>query len=326
MPNYDALATLFQNPAVSAVANRKDRRTEMARNLELQKADPRHFGSGATSADLSELDSDISSDPDTGTAARDYTNKVIGTQQTGNIYDMPESRRLRADTEDSALKKLLMPIHATGENALAVEKQRGENDLAKQGLANEGLIGAANAKSSGTGLGGKPLPSGLMERVAAGSEGLSQLHDLRAMTPRVTTGPLMGRIQGWAQDMPGLPASKDFATFKSNSAALANSVIKAITGAQMSQAEVPRIMAQVPTEKDKPEVWSAKADTLEKITKGLNARISLLNQGIPAELLNTVSVDHLGEYASPQEAMQALLGGGDADADSDDLGADWGGR
>lgn len=319
MPDYTALSKLFQ-PAITQQADRSLRRDEMARNLSMQKSNPRYM-TGATDADLANLDADIAEDPQTGVKARAYTDKVTSAQQAGNIYDMPESRQMRDDTESSALKKLLLPEQAKGQNALALEHERGQNDYAKQGLANKGALDVAGAKAT-TGAGGKVLPSGLMERVASGSEGLAQLSELRGMLPNVSTGPLMGRLQGWAQDMPGLPADANFSKFKATSAALANSVIKAITGAQMSQTEVPRIMAQVPTEKDKQGgVWESKADALEKITRGLNLRISLLNKGVPAELLNTVSVDHLGELGSEDEAMQLLQGGGSS---ADDLGADWG--
>ena len=52
---------------------------------------------------------------------------------------------------------------------------------------------------------------------------------------------------------------KDFAEFKAVTAGFKNAVIKAITGAQMSEQEAKRIMEQIPTENDILVSWKAKA-------------------------------------------------------------------
>ena len=74
----------------------------------------------------------------------------------------------------------------------------------------------------------------------------------------------------------------------------------------MSEAEVPRILGQVPLETDKANVWEMKANALERITRGLNKRISLLNSGVPAAILDQLSVEDLADYPERLERTPGM--------------------
>lgn len=71
-------------------------------------------------------------------------------------------------------------------------------------------------------------------------------------------GPIAGRAQQLGQKIPGVPVDENAAAFYAASAAVRNAIIKAITGAQMSEPEAKRITSQIPMPQDKPEVWVQK--------------------------------------------------------------------
>jgi hypothetical protein len=93
---------------------------------------------------------------------------------------------------------------------------------------------------------------------------LDRLTDLFNSGGKAFTGPLAGRWEDIRQRTPGFKVNKTYANFKAATDAFKNSVIKAVTGAAMSEPEAKRIIGQIPTETDKPEVWTAKAEQTRK--------------------------------------------------------------
>ena len=83
---------------------------------------------------------------------------------------------------------------------------------------------------------------------------------------------MTGRTRKAQQTAPGIDADKDFAAFDAELTTLQNSVIKSITGAQMSEPEAARIMGQIPQITDKPDVFEQKLKStranLERIKSG----------------------------------------------------------
>lgn len=71
-------------------------------------------------------------------------------------------------------------------------------------------------------------------------------------------GPAEGRYNELMQGVPVIEADREFAAFGGESNTLKNTIIKAITGAQMSEPEAQRIMGQIPVTTDKPDVWVEK--------------------------------------------------------------------
>jgi hypothetical protein len=97
------------------------------------------------------------------------------------------------------------------------------------------------------------------------------------------TGPIEGRARSAGQGIPGVPVDKDFADFEAATSAFRNAVIKAITGAQMSEVEAKRIRQQIPEVTDKPEVWMSKAAQTRKILEDLNNRLRTKRPGAQPE-------------------------------------------
>ena len=113
----------------------------------------------------------------------------------------------------------------------------------------------------------KPPPGDLGKQSVMNEVSTEQLDRLKSMFDRggkAFIGPAEGRARSIGQQLPGVPVNKTFANFDAASSAFKNSVIKAITGAQMSEREADRILGQIPTVNDKPDVWLAKAEQTRK--------------------------------------------------------------
>ncbi len=96
------------------------------------------------------------------------------------------------------------------------------------------------------------LPPGVAEKVAGTDAALHSLEKIEVLYStkadvNENIGPVAGRVQKARQTLPFIdPTSEDFAEFSAEISTLKNSVIKAVTGAQMSEPEAKRIMNQVP--------------------------------------------------------------------------------
>lgn len=115
-------------------------------------------------------------------------------------------------------------------------------------------------------------------------------------------GPVAGRLRTFGAALPSLgginPIMEGFPEFQSNSAILRNSVIKAITGAQMSEPEAVRIRQQIPEISDRPEVWTAKMKaTKQNLTDLLEAK----SRGVPLDAITRAR-------STPATAGQPAIG------------------
>ena len=128
----------------------------------------------------------------------------------------------------------------------------------------------------------KPPPGNLGVQTIAAEASLDALERLKTMYDVVGSkgGPLEGRLRSAGQQvgivdqpvpMPG-GGMVSFSDFKAATSAFRNSVIKAITGAQMSEPEARRIMQQIPSENDAPQVWMAKYEQTRKNMQDLENR------------------------------------------------------
>lgn len=127
-------------------------------------------------------------------------------------------------------------------------------------------------------LGGqlRPPPGNLGEQTISNESSLDALDNLETQFnqgAKHLVGPAEGRLRVLGQKIPGVPVNEEFANFEAAEAAFRNSVIKAITGAQMSEPEANRIRQQIPEVTDKAEVWQAKADQTRKNLAFLEARL-----------------------------------------------------
>lgn len=103
---------------------------------------------------------------------------------------------------------------------------------------------------------GKPAAASEREKLASGAASLDSLANLKSLYDKSFVGPVAGRA-GKVKNVFGLNP-KEQSEFLAATAAFRNSIIKEITGAQMSEPEAKRILKQVPDEYDPPTVWNAK--------------------------------------------------------------------
>lgn len=111
-----------------------------------------------------------------------------------------------------------------------------------------------------------PLPTTEKKATADIESAETKIRNLGALFNPEYVGPIQGRFNLAKIKTPGVSIDKGLAAFVAQNTTLKNEVIKFITGAQMSEPEAQRIMAQIPSVEDKPEVWQAKYDiTLQNI-------------------------------------------------------------
>lgn len=103
-----------------------------------------------------------------------------------------------------------------------------------------------------------PVPPALRTQGVNNDVSTVELERLKTLFKPEYVGPAAGRYNSMKQQIPGVAVDEGFANFSAASVAFRNQVIKAITGAQMSEVEARRIREQIPELTDKPEVWMAK--------------------------------------------------------------------
>lgn len=138
-------------------------------------------------------------------------------------------------------------------------------------------------------------PAGMRADLARGAASLEGVDRLAELFKPEYVGPLTGRARSIGQQIPGVPVDPGYAEFEAETAALRNAIIKAITGAQMSEPEARRIMQQIPNIQDKPEVWAAKLTATRRNLDALNARLRGPYAGRPATIPMTPMAAHGSE-------------------------------
>ena len=108
---------------------------------------------------------------------------------------------------------------------------------------------------------------------------IDSLDNLKSLfdNPNTKTGPIVGRVEP-TKGLVGLTTSEQEA-FMAATSAFKNSIIKEITGAQMSEVEAKRIMKQIPDITDPPTRWKAKWGQSKKNLEMLQKRrLEILSQ------------------------------------------------
>ena len=141
-------------------------------------------------------------------------------------------------------------------------------------LARRGFTGFASGSEV------TKLSAAVAEKVAGLEQGLSILSELESLKQDNWLGPAAGRFTEMKINTPGVDVPDNLAKFAAQTATLRNSVVKAITGAQMSEPEAKRIMQQVPLFTDKPSVWKQKLDATRQNMTVMRRRMLELS-GVP---------------------------------------------
>ena len=123
-------------------------------------------------------------------------------------------------------------------------------------------------------------PTGAQRQQVAENEAVTTgLARIKELAPDIETlsqwvGPVVGRTNSIRLVTPGLDVDPKMAEFFAEVAAIKNRMIRAITGAQMSEPEAARIMAQLPDIALKPSVFLARLQATERNLAALNSRIA----------------------------------------------------
>jgi hypothetical protein len=130
----------------------------------------------------------------------------------------------------------------------------------------DGLRPRATGAAGGRGPGGANLSAGQRATLTQVSTARGLLDELKAFDDDPTKrqeletwlGPIAGRAASASIALPGMSVSDNLAQFDATEATLKNEMIRAITGAAMGVEEEKRILSQLPTKNDKPNVWRQK--------------------------------------------------------------------
>lgn len=131
------------------------------------------------------------------------------------------------------------------------------------------------------------LPTGAQRQQTAENTavltGLQRLRELAPTTGALSAwvGPVQGRVNSLKLITPGVDVDPQMAEFFAETAAIKNRMIRAITGAQMSEPEAKRIMSQLPDINHKPGVFLARMAATERNLEALNAAMAA-KTGLPS--------------------------------------------
>lgn len=133
-------------------------------------------------------------------------------------------------------------------------------------------LALASAQKSDT-----PLPAELVTRIGASDYGVRLANDIYQMFEPIFTGPIAGRV-GTVRTLLGLTDDQE-AQFRQSALVLAEMIIRSRTGAQASEAELKRSLAQMPDVNDPPNVFLSE---LKAVTRQLIGQRESISAGIAA--------------------------------------------
>lgn len=201
--------------------------------------------------------------------------KLAGYRWQGSQKDLTAQDRLELDQRRAAGTKEYQGRRAT--TAEDAERRQNEWGPPVVPIADPDAPGSFTYAPRGQAPGkAGPAPPAQRSQEISNEVSLDQLDRLEKMQKGAAgkmTGPIEGRARSIGQDMPLIPVDRDWSNFQAATSAFRNSVIKAITGAQMSEVEAKRIREQIPELSDKPEVWQAKAAQTRQNIADLNNRL-----------------------------------------------------
>jgi len=151
----------------------------------------------------------------------------------------------------------------------------------------------------GQGLRTSPMGASQQESQVQSSAQLGEIEALGQLYNPAWVGPVAAS-EYWARErIPGVGQPEpDRAAFAAIVANLQNAGIKAITGAQMSEYEVPRLMRELPQMSDKPSVFEAKM-------RLMNARFSVLRDVRSGQISREEGIRRINSMSIGRQQPQA---------------------
>lgn len=236
---------------------------------------------------------------------------------------LKEAEELRARQDISPRDKALGLMRLQAQMQLFEAGEEGRNYRAGLGtfrpvLGNSGTItGYFNTRSGAfqeapEGVeGGRVagVPASMQEANALGAGIQSQSEDIKAKFDKNPewVGPEAAlTYRARSAKIPGKsmlidPPTQEQAAFVSNLAGMKNRTIKEITGAQMSEHEVPRLMEEIPLLDDYAPVFAAKLETYNKRMSIVRAvRMGLIPRDVGIQMINSASGSPQGQPLTPE--------------------------
>ncbi len=138
----------------------------------------------------------------------------------------------------------------------------------------------ANKPTGEGGTGGAKLSATAIEKIAGVDQSVGMLDDIERLMPKMSDfiGPLDGRAAS-ARLTTGVGVTPELAEFDAQLTGLKNAVVKATTGAAMSEPEAKRIMGQLPDLNLPEAVFKARLATTRKNMELLKKRMIELSGG-----------------------------------------------
>lgn len=199
----------------------------------------------------------------------------------GQMEQRAETARHNAATEASTLSGQQVTMRGQDMTAATAAANRATTERGQNMTAQTAANRLALDKAQGTGAGGGKLSASAIEKIAGVDQSLGMLSDLETALPKM--GGAIGPLDSWITSgklATGMGVTPELAEFAAQVTGLQNAVIKAITGAQMSEPEAKRIMSQIPDMKNPMPVFKARMATTKRNLELLKKRTIELSGGV----------------------------------------------
>ncbi len=199
----------------------------------------------------------------------------------------PEVQQLAANQSKTPVQRTA-EANTAADNAArdAAAQRQAASDAVNQSLrGREVAVSEARLKQDGaaggaSGAGGAKLTGTAVEKVAAVDQARGMIDDIERLFPNMAGA--IGPIDQWsskAKLKTGKGVTKELADFDTQLTALKNAVIKATTGAAMSEPEAQRIMGQIPDWGNPEQVFKSRLEMTRKNLELLKKRTIELSGG-----------------------------------------------
>jgi len=190
----------------------------------------------------------------------------------------PEGYTPYKPTAEPSTNKLLARKMEQIEGSMAKLETAGKTDTEAYGTMQKRWDELAKLSSASTTLNINPASPTERTAIAEGASSIDALNNMKGLFEEVVSGsgifaypgPIKGPVASVMGAMEMAPAKQE--EFRAATFTFKNAMIKAITGAQMSEPEAKRIMSQVPDIKDPPTRWRAKWRQSMKNIQEIQAR------------------------------------------------------
>lgn len=207
---------------------------------------------------------------------------ALAADPSGMSMTETERQTQAGAAEGRAIQREGQAITVRGQDLSAATQRRGQDlsaGTARRGQDLTAAQAAARLKADAAN-GGAKLSASAVEKIASVDQSVGMLDDIERLLPSMggSIGPMDGRVAK-ARITTGVGASPELAEFDAQLTGLKNAVIKATTGAAMSEPEAKRIMGQLPDLSQPEAIFKARLTTTRRNLELLKRRTIELSGG-----------------------------------------------